>query len=399
MRQILDIAHYEMLSIFKEKILFLMVFLVPLGYAALFGATYVTAILGNVPVAIVDLDDSRLSREIAAAFANSPHFKVVDDIRTYRELEEGMKNGRLRAGVVIPENFEQEMARHTLTRVLAIYDGSNLIWGYNTRKYIREVFNDFSASNTASYLAGLGYTKNEIRSIMDTVSLNTEVWYNPTFSYANFLFLGLVMMILHQIGLLSVSLTITREKERKTWLQFLSAPVPAWKIFAGKSLPYFVANFFNYALLLWFAARFIHVKLSGSLPLILLLGFLYDLVITGAGFFISTHAPNSLQVTRYVMLLSVPFFMISGYTWPATHIPAFINYLARLLPSTWMALGFRQVTLKELDISYILPHIRALGLMAVLAVLLAVNFTKRLKPRPESGTEINGGASYPVRWK
>ncbi|BCV22969.1 ABC transporter permease [Moorella sp. Hama-1] len=397
MRQLLNIAHYEMLHIFKEKILFLMVFLVPLGYAALFGAAYVTAVLNNVPIAIVDLDDSKLSREIAAAFANSPHFRVVDDIKTYQELQEGMKNGRVRAGVVIPEHFEQDMAQHTLTRVLTVYDGSNLIWGYNTRKYIREVFNEFSASNTASYLADMGYNKNDIRSIMDTVSLNTEVWYNPTFSYANFLYMGLIMIILHQIGLLSVSLTITREKERKTWLQFLSAPVPAWKIFAGKAIPYFTANFFNYALLLWFASRFVHVKIGGSLALILLLGILYDLIITSAGFFISAHAPNSLQVTRYLMLLSVPFFMISGYTWPGTHIPAGINYLARLLPFTWMAQGFRQVTLKELNLSYIFPYILALVLMAVLAVLPAITFTKRAKPRQEGGLSINGGASYPGR--
>jgi ABC-2 type transport system permease protein len=399
MRQILSIAHYEMLHILKEKILFLMVFLVPLGYAALFGAAYVTAVLNNVPIAIVDLDDSKLSREIAAAFANSPHFKVVDDIKTYPELQEGMKNGRVRAGVVIPEHFEQDISRHTLTRVLAIYDGSNLIWGYNTRKYIREVFNEFSASSTASYLAGMGYTKNEIRAIMDTVSLNTEVWYNPTFSYTNFLYMGLIMIILHQIGLLSVSLTVTREKERRTWLQYLSTPVPAWKIFAGKALPYFVAGFFNYALLLWFASRFVHVKIGGSPTLLILLGLLYDLIITAAGFFISTRAPNSLQVTRYVMLLSVPFFMISGFTWPWTHIPAFINYLARLLPSTWMMLGFRQVALKELDISYVLPHIRALGLMALLAVLAAVTFPKRLNPPPNAGTAINSGPSYPARWK
>lgn len=399
MRQVLNIAHYETLQIFKEKILFLMVFLVPLGYAALFGAAYASAVLSNVPVAIVDLDGSKLSRDVAAAFANSPHFRVIDAIKTYPELQEGMKNGRVRAGVVIPEHFEQDMAQHTLTRVLAIYDGSNLIWGYNTRKYLREVFNEFSAGSTASYLAGMGYTKNEIRSIMDTVSLNTEVWYNPTFSYANFLYMGLIMIILHQIGLLSVSLTITREKERKTWLQFLSAPVPAWKIFAGKALPYFVAGFFNYALLLWFAARFIHLKIGGSLALILLLGLLYDLVITAAGFFISTRAPNSLQVTRYVMLLSVPFFMISGFTWPWTHIPAFINYPARLLPSTWMVLVFRQVALKELHMSYVLPYIRALALMAVLAVLAAGTFPKRINPRPEGGPAINNGPSYPARWK
>ncbi len=100
----------------------------------------------------------------------------------------------------------------------------------------------------------------------------------------------------------------------------------------GKALPYFIAGFFNYGLLLWFAARFVHVKIWGSLPLILLLGLLYDVIITSFGFFLSTQAPNSLQVTRYLMLLSVPLFLISGYTWPGTHIPAALNALAWMLP-------------------------------------------------------------------
>lgn len=395
MKQVFNIACYEVVHIFKDKILLLLIFVVPLIYATLFGMVYAAGILTDIPLGIVDLDDSKLSREIAAAFENSPRFKIIDGINTFPLLEEGMKKGAVRAGIVIPEDFEKKVAQNRGTEVLTVYDASNLIWGYNIRKYTQEIISTFNAAHTAAYLAGLGLTGKEINNIMDTVACNIEVWYNPTFSYATYILMGLVMMVIHQLCLLSVGLTVTREKERNSWLQYLCSPAPRWKIFLGKALPYFITNFFNYGLLIWISSCFIHAKVEGSLSLIILLGLLYGIIITCAGFYVSVKAPNSLQVTRYLMLLSVPFFIISGYSWPQTHIPAAVNTLARLLPFTWTAEGFRLVTVKNLGIQYIHATFLALSAMAAAALFLAATFDKRRKPPAAGGLAVNSGGSYP----
>ncbi|MEG6615127.1 ABC transporter permease [Peptococcaceae bacterium 1198_IL3148] len=397
MRQILNIACYEMYHIVRDRILLLMVFLVPLLYAVVLGAVYMTGIISAVPLGIVDLDRSSFSREIVSAFENSPHFAVQQQIETYDQLERAMNDGTVKAGVVIPEDLSAVTAQHRNGKVLTVYDVSNLIWGFNTRKYLMQVVNEVNANHTASYLAGLGYTEQEIQNTLNTVASNVEVWYNPTYSYATYMFPGLLLMIIHQLGLLTTSLSITREKEHNSWLQYLSASVPKGKIFIGKSLPYFIANFFNYGLLIWFATHFIGVKIGGSLGLVVLLGLIFNIIITSLGFFISVLAPNSLQVTRYIMLLSVPMFMISGLTWPQTQIPKVINYLANLLPFTWMANGFRAITLKELGMQYVSTSLLVLTAMAVVALVLALNFSKRRKPPQQPGLTVNCGTSYPRR--
>ncbi|MEN6460365.1 MAG: ABC transporter permease [Syntrophomonas sp.] len=397
MKQILNIAHYEVLHIFKDPILFLIVFIVPLVYAVLFGVVYCAGILNDIPIAIVDQDNTELSREVAQAFANSPQFKVVENISSYSQLQQGMNRGTVRAGVVIPADFAQKVAEHRHAEVLTVYDSSNLVYGYNIRKYALEITNQFNVNYTARNLAGLGLSQQEITNVMDAVSCNTSVWYNPTFSYVNFLYMGLMMMVIHQIGFLSISLTVTREKERGCWINYLCAPISRVKIIAGKCLPYFITNFFNYLLLIWFSSVFIHAKIEGSLFLIILLGLIYDLIITLAGFFISVQAPNSLQVTRYLMLLSVPFFLISGYTWPSSHMPAILNGIARLLPFTWMAEGFRLTTIKGLGIMQILPNVLVLSIMAAVAIILALTFNKMRTMPDESGLTVNCGRSYPRR--
>ena len=394
-KQILNIAYYEIMRIFRERVLLAILFIVPLLYASMFGLVYVSAILQHVPLGIVDLDHSQESRAVVSAFENTPNFKVITQVSTYADLEAGMKNGLVRAGVVIPADYSQKLAQHQLTQISTVYDGSNLIYGFNTRKYFQQVLNTFSAEHTAAYLSGLGMTKQEIVNVMDTVSYSLEVWYNPTFSYATFIYMGLVLMILQQIGLLGIGLTVTREKEENSWLQFLGAAVPQWKIFIGKALPYFIANFFNFGFLMWIAARFVNVKIEGSVGLILLLGLLFDLIIVSVGFTVSVYSPNSLLVTRYLMLISVPIFVASGYSWPSTHIPAVINTLLRTMPYTWMAEGFRLLTVKNLGFDFIADKIMVLILMAAATTFFALTFPKRRKPPAQIGLAVNSALDYP----
>ncbi|NLC07369.1 MAG: ABC transporter permease [Syntrophomonadaceae bacterium] len=377
MGAILQIAFYEIVHITKDKILFLLLFIAPVTYTTLFGLVYSAGIIKEVPLGIVDLDQSKLSQEVITAFSNTQSFKKVDQIVTLAQLEEGMKTGVVRAGIIIPEDFSQQIAEHRQAEIKVVYDASNLIWGYNIRKNALEVINQYSAQYTAGYLAGLGLTQPEILKVLNAVSCTSEIWFNPTYNYNNFLLMGLVMMIIHQLGLLSISLTVTREKERRSWLQYLSSPVSRSAIFWGKSLPYMIINFFNYALLLWLTVEFFTVKIEGSIVILIILGLLYSLIITAAGFCISVLAPNSLQATRYLMLLSVPFFMVAGYTWPDTHMPTFLNDLADLLPSTWMTNGFRQLTLKNLGWMELKPTLLTLMVMAAAAVSLAWRLAKQ----------------------
>jgi ABC-2 type transport system permease protein len=379
MRQVWGIAVYEIMHIFKDRTLRLMVFLVPLLYAALFGTVYASGILTGIPLGVVDLDHSALSREVVDTFSNTQHFQVVPAVATYQELERAMATGVVRAGLIIPVNFEKQVSGHRSSQVELVYDSSNLIWGYNIRRYALTVINQFYGTHAAANLIGMGFTGKEINDILDTVSLNTEIWYNPTLNYCNYLFPGLILVILHQIGLLSIGLTVTREKERRCWLHYLGSAIPGWKIMMGKCLPYFLINFFNYALLIWLATSFLNVDIGGSLPLILLLGLLYDVIITAAGFAISVRSSDSLVVTRVIMLLSMPIFFSSGFSWPLAYMPRLLVDLVRLLPYPWMAEAFRMVSQKGAGIGDIASNLLVLGIMACLSLIFALNFSKRLR--------------------
>lgn len=367
----LHIAYYEFRHIWKNPILFIIVFLAPTVYGLYFGAVYCHAVLAEIPTGIVDLDHSELSRQLTTAFSNDPYFKIVPDISSYQELEEAMHNGKVRAGIVIPENFEKKVQHNRQTEILNVYDASNLIWGLNTRKNAMEVINKFNNQYTVEYLAAAGMNEQESLRIVNAVEANVITWYNPTNSYPTYIVIGLMMMLLQQLGLMSAGLTVTREKENNTWLHFVSSGVSWPKIVLGKCLPYFLANFLNYTLVACVAFEIAGAKMEGKVCLFLAMGLIYDLVITFMGFLISLLAKQSLQVTRYLALLSLPIFIMSGYTWPSTHIPDFIKAIADIFPSTWMMQAERIITVKGLGLSYLGTDILVLLSMAAVCIIIS----------------------------
>ncbi len=397
MKTMLTIANYEVRHIFKDRVAFAIVFVAPFVFVCLFGAVYFSSMLTDVPFAIVDMDNSLASREIVDFFGTGQHFKVNPEIDTYAELERAMREGRIRGGMVIPENFAKKLYKGQSTEILAVYDASNLIWGYNIRKFAFEGIDEYNRQYAEKYLMGMGMHPDQSHEVLNLVRCNLTTWYNPTFSYINFLFMGVVFMILHQLGLLGVTLTIPREKEDNTWIHYLASPLEHWQIVFGKCLPYFIMLLFNYALLLWFSHSVIHVKIEGSIALILSLGLLYTIAIVFLGFFISLHAPNTLQISRYLILLSIPLFMISGYTWPAYRIPIGITGIARLSPFTWMAEAFREVTIKNLGFYDILPHLIAMSVLAIICLALAFTFRKDEKPLYNKRVKVNNTEKYPSR--
>ena len=115
-------------------------------------------------------------------------------------------------------------------------------------------------------------------------------------------------------------------------------------------------NFFNYEAVALVCPPVCPCQDLGDIWLIILLGLLCNIIIIAAGYFVSYHAPNSLQVTRYLMLLSVPFFAISGYTWPYTHIPEYsICWRRHFLSPGWQMVSDNL----RLGFAYIKPNVVA----------------------------------------
>ena len=107
MHQILNIAYYEIVHILRSKILPLMVFVVPVAYAALFGL-FICQDIDRYPCGRGGSGQLGFEPGGNNGFSNSPKFEIKEEFESYAQLRRSMEEGRVRAGVIIPQGFEQD---------------------------------------------------------------------------------------------------------------------------------------------------------------------------------------------------------------------------------------------------------------------------------------------------
>lgn len=385
-----DVLHKELMYIFKDPKIMAILFLVPLVYTLLFGYAYSGNQLKEVNTVVIDHDNSQLSRQIIQAFHESETFQITAYMQSEQELKDALAVGNVKVGLVIPENFYEHLLKGEDTPILTMIDGSNLIITNVTTRAANTIISTFSYGASQGKLQQQGLQDEEINSTFFQIPYRARILYNPTSNYSQFLVYGLVGTILQQVLFLGVSLTITREKENGTWATFSSWKYTPWRLAIAKTVPYFMINFFNTLTTLLVCLYLFKLPLEGEILPLLLLSCSFTFGVLGIGYLASLFAKTQLVATQATMLVAVPSFVLSGYTWPLEGMTDFLVGLAKILPLTHYLDGFRHILIKGNGISFILNDIITMliiGLISFLMAFLATRFVVfREKGENELGT-------------
>ena len=80
----------------------------------------------------------------------------------------------------------------------------------------------------------------------------------------------------------------------------------------------------------------------------------------------SSIAKDAVDAARFGMIIALPSFVISGYTWPLEAMPVVLQKLARLLPQTWFFQGINYLTFKNPGWGYMSQYFYALLIIALI---------------------------------
>jgi ABC-2 type transport system permease protein len=138
-----------------------------------------------------------------------------------------------------------------------------------------------------------------------------------------FLLPGLIAMILIITSIISVSLSLVREKERGTIEQVNVSPASSLELLIGKTFPYIIVSLFNAGLILVAGYILFGVEVKGSLLLLFFCSLVFITASTTIGIFISVIS-DSQQVafTIGTFFSLLPSMMLSGFVFPIDSMPA-----------------------------------------------------------------------------
>ena len=296
----------------------------------------------HIPLAVVDQDGSRSSRELADKFATTEYFDVKARLDRTGDVDRLMAREKVRAALVIPRGFAADLAAGRSPSVQFLVDGANAMSGTTAAGYAASILQSHSQRATLAALARRG-----AGGLTLPLKTDVRVWYNPELRSAKFLVPGLMAFILMVILTTSTAFSVVREKERGTMEQLRVSPLPSAALIVGKLVPYVLISLASAHLVIGLGWALFGVAVKGSYLLLLLAMVLFLVAGLAQGLLISA-VTETQQVAFLLSILTtiLPTFILSGFVFPVRNMPPVIQAVTYLIPAKYFLVALRAIIIK-----------------------------------------------------
>ena len=339
-----------------------------LGYAA-------TLDVKNIPVVVCDQDHSHTSRDLMRTFSSSGYFDIVEYLPQPDDIDKAIDDGDASIAVIIPPEFEDNIASGERAPLQIIADGSESNSAGIGMSYASMIVSKYSQNIVIQSLTrrGLG------ASIPGRVDAEVRVWYNPELRSRNFMVPGVLALLLMVMTMILTSLAIVKEKETGKMEQLVVTPMKPYELMVGKLAPFLLIGVIDVILVVAFTTVVFDLPVKGSFLLLLGLCLIFLMTTLGLGLFVSTISRTQQQA----MLTAIFFFMLpmiffSGFVFPISNMPQIIQYLTYIIPLRYFFVIVRGLFLKGVGLDILWPQ--AVALLAFGGVILSMSvlrFKKR----------------------
>ena len=367
------IVKKEFIELLRDKLALMLIFIAPVlvifleGYGLVFDVK-------NIPLAFLDYDRSKLSREYINSFVNSEYFKFYRLVSNYKEAEELIKKGEIRALIVIPPDFSRKLYKWQNVQVQILVDGTYPNRAQIVKGYVSSINFKFNMKLLQIYAKTLEEKEKF------PIEVEMRAWYNPALESKNFIMPGELVTILCFYPILISCLAIVREKELGSIFNFYCSPAKSWEIVLGKAIPYIIVSFLTYLTLFFITVFIFKAKFIGNFIALSISSFLYISCTVGLGFLISSFTKTQITAMLLAFILAVlPSYLYSGYLCPISSMDISGQIMSKFIPATYFLKIVRGIYLKGLGLDFYIDNLFYLCLYGfVVYALTILRFKKRI---------------------
>jgi ABC-2 type transport system permease protein len=365
--RLLAVARKEWIQIRRDTRSMILAFVLPLFLLLFFGYA-ITWDVNDIPIAVLDQDRSRASRELVEAFVSSGYFTVVERLESAAQVDNRLVVGRLKGVMTIPPGYSTDLAAPGRSaQVQLLLDGSDANTATIALNYADAIATRHGAR---AALAG--------RPLTPVISLESRTWYNPNLESRHMIVPGLIAVIMSIIAAMLTALTIAREWERGTMEQLAATPVSRLEVVLGKLLPYLGIGLFDVAVTVAAGMLIFGTPLNGSVVLLAALTLLFLTGALGLGMFISAAVKSQVLATQIAMVATyLPAVLLSGFMFDIASMPTALRAVTYLIPARYYVTVTRGIFLKGVGADVLWPQATLMLLYAVIGLALATRAFKK----------------------
>lgn len=365
----------ELQNILRDRGALLILIFALIIYPVIYGIAFKNEVVRNIPVAVVDLDQTTSSRQLVRIIGGTEQLEVAATVGSMAEAQTLFYSGQVNGVILIPELFEKDLMTLQQTSVTIYSDAGYFLIYKQTLSGALRASVTFSAGVEIKRMLAKGATLNQAMERRDPVSLNTVMLFNPSGGYNSFVMPGLMIIILQQTLLIGIGLLGGTQREigrsRFSIPQALNrgGVIP---VVMGKAGAYFILYLFNVVITQVWVYKWFNLTSKGSFIAVMALIIPFLLAVTFLGLALLTFFNKRENSIIFMVFLSPLTLFLSGLSWPVEAIPNWLNKLALVFPSTIMVPDFLRVRTMGADITQVSNGISSLWTQTFIYALLAM---------------------------
>jgi ABC-2 type transport system permease protein len=350
--------------------------LLPLGLMALLIAIFSAGLATRLPIGVLDLDHSDLSRTIIRMVDATPDAAVevhVSELAAGRQL---IQSSQIYGLLMLPKDLQRDVFAGRRPEVVFFYNTQKMTSGNIVLRGVSNAVPTAAAGIRLSLRTEQGQPADVAQADLTPIPVQTNALFNPTLNYVHFLLAALLPSLLQIVIVTTSSYSAGMDIETNHRLRILRRLGGGlWPAVAGKLLPYTILYLAILLVSDSILFHFFDLPLRGSGTLLLFAGILFILACQLIGTVLALVLKPMASAVSIGSLLTAPAFGYMGVSFPRHGMNAFAYEWGQILPGTWYLTARIDQTIRgtPLDLSWKPVFVLCAfvtGLAALLGLLL-----------------------------
>lgn len=314
-------------AIAADKGVLLLIAIAPLIYGFFYPWPYAEQAVTRVPVAVVDLDHSSLSRQITRFAQASPRIDVRMVIGDERQARQALWRGEIEGYALLPRDLKRDVLRGSAGVVTVQANGSYALLNKAVLSGFAEAVGTVSAGVEIRKLQASGQSAPQAQASRNPISTQMVALFNPLEGYGSYVVPAVALLIIQQTLLMGVAMLVglwaetgQHRADAETWLGRI----------LGFSTVGYLSGLLYFGWIFW-AQDFPRGANTGGA--LVLLAFYIPAICT-LGALLGVWFGNRERALQVLLFTALPMAFVSGFSWPAEALPELLQALRWLFPST-----------------------------------------------------------------
>ena len=348
---------------------------------ALLGSVLMLFIMGygismdveDLPFAVLDRDGTTTSRSYTLNLSGSRYFVERPPITSYEDLDRRMRSGELSVAIEIPPNFARDL-RHGRSVELGVWvDGAMPQRAETVTAYVQAMH--------AHWLSEMTMQERGVRPSSGLIGIETRFRYNPDVRSLVAIVPAVMPLLLLFLPAILTALSVVREKELGSIVNFYVTPTKRLEFLIGKQLPYVGLAMLNYATMVLITLVLFRVPLTGSLTTMTIAALFYCFCSTAIGLLFSTFMRSQTAALFATAIGTIlPAVQFSGLIDPVSSLEGAGRYIGEVFPATHFITVCRGVFTKGLGMADLYRPTLALAVSIPVLLMICAALLKKQRP-------------------